>query len=82
MNKNPPRFQKYFLICLESKFEVGHLKIVEAQRALSRSVAWSLRGFLEAFPEDFWDASGMVGNIMMSSTQWSHQALQTPSPNP
>jgi hypothetical protein len=27
---------------------------------------WSLRGFLEAFPEDFWAARDMVGNLMMS----------------
>jgi hypothetical protein len=43
---------------------------------------WSLRGFLEAFPEEFWAERDMDGNIMMSSTQWNHQELQTPSQNP
>jgi hypothetical protein len=74
-------FQNYFPICSESQLEDGYSNIVEAQRALSRSASWSLRGILEAFPEAFWAESGMIGNFMMSSTQWNHQALQIPSPN-
>jgi hypothetical protein len=35
---------------------------------------------LEAFPEDFWDESGVGVNFMMSATQWNYQALQIPSP--
>jgi hypothetical protein len=80
------------LVCYEQKvplgfknnfplIEVGYSKITEAQCALSRNIVWSLSGFLEAFLEDFWAESGMVGNCMMSDTQWNHQALQIPSPN-
>jgi hypothetical protein len=78
--KTSYRFQNYFLIGSESQLEVGYSKLAEAQCALSRSATCSLIGILEAFPEDVWDESGMVGNFIMSSTQWNHQALQMPSP--
>jgi hypothetical protein len=63
------------------KLVTQKLKLAEAQRALSRNATWSLIGFLEAFPEEFWAESGMGVNFRMSSTQWNHQELQMPSPN-
>jgi hypothetical protein len=73
-------FQNYFFIGSESQLEVGYSKLAEAQHALSISATWSLRGILEAFLEDFWAESCMVGNFIMSYTQWNHQAPQMPSP--
>jgi hypothetical protein len=81
LTKTSSRFQNYFPICSESQLEVGYPKPAEVQRALNRSAAWYLRGIWEDFPEDFWAKSGMVGNFIMSATQWNHQALQMPSPN-
>lgn len=37
---------------------------------------------MEVLPEDFWASSGMFGNLTISTTKWSPQALQNPIKNP
>jgi hypothetical protein len=37
---------------------------------------------LEAFLDELAAENGMAGNMNNYTTQWSHQSLQTPPPNP
>jgi hypothetical protein len=66
--KPPPVFK--------NNFSFVHISIFNLVTKNCRSVATIQqkrsaisKGCLEAFPEDFWDEIGMVGNMEMSTTQ-------------
>jgi hypothetical protein len=80
--KPPLVFKNTFSFVHNPSFKLVTQKLQKRNVLSAETQVWSLRGCLEAFPEDFWAARDMVGNIMMSATQWNHQVLQTPSQNP